>query len=159
MMRILKNIIFNKAEMATSINIRSLPEKATTLTTSTEITKIIEKIPDINDTDIANTNDINIIFENIENTPFKNITVESTPIRRSIRHRKAIFKIIGINIITVNIITVNIIEISETPTISADEKESEKKNYPPKIIIAKIIITNENKPTYEKAIVNSEESQ
>jgi hypothetical protein len=153
-MRILKNIIFNKAEMETSINIRSLPEKATTLTTSTEITKIIEKIPDINDTDIANTNDINIIFENIENTPFKNIIIEPAPIRRSIRHRKAIFKIIEINIMTANII-----EIAETPTISADEGKSEKKNYPSKIIIAKIIITNENKPTYEKAIANLKKSQ
>jgi hypothetical protein len=56
----------------------------------------------------------------------------------------------------INIMAVNAVEIAETPTISADEEESEKENYLPKAIIAKIIIANENKLTYEEAIVNLE---
>jgi hypothetical protein len=151
--RILKNITFNEAEMAISINVRSLPEKTTTLTTFTEITEIIENVPDTSDTDIAKTNNANITFENIENAPFKNIIIEPAPVRKSIQYRKIIFKIIEINAIAANII-----EIAETPIISINEKESEKKNYLPKTIIAKIIIINENKSTYEKAITNLKKS-
>jgi hypothetical protein len=153
-MRILKNIIFNKAEMATSMNIRSLPEKTTTPTTFTEITEIIEKIPNISDADIADVNDINIIFENIENTPFENITVEPASIRRSTRYRKAIFKIMEINTVAVNIVG-----IAEISIIFANEGESEKENYLPKIIIVKLSITNENKSTYEEAMADSKKSQ
>jgi hypothetical protein len=142
--------------MATSINIRSFPEKITTLITFTEITKIteiIEKTSNISDADIADTNDINTIFENIEDAPFENITVEPAPIRKSTRHRKAIFKIMG-----ANAITANAIGVAEAPTTSADKEENEEKNYPSKIMIAKIIIINENKLTYEKTIANLEKS-
>jgi hypothetical protein len=134
-MRILKNIIFNEAEMAISMNIRSLSEKATTLTTSIEITEIIENAPNISDADIANINDINITLENIENAPFKSIIVEPAPIRRSTRYRKAIFKIVR-----TNIMAINVMRVAETPIISINNKKSEKENYPSKIIIAKIII-------------------
>jgi hypothetical protein len=44
--------------------------------------------------------------------------------------------------------------IAETPIIFADEEKSEEKDYLSKIIIAKIIIINEDKPTYEEAIAN-----
>jgi hypothetical protein len=121
-MRILKDITFNEIEIATFINIRNLLEETITLTTSTEITEIIENIPDISDAEIADINDINIILENIENMFFENITVEPAPVRRSIRHKKAIFKIIKINVVTANII-----EIAEASIISADEKKNEKK--------------------------------
>jgi hypothetical protein len=147
--RISKNITFNEAEMAISINIRSFSEKATTLITFIEITEIIEKISDISDTDIADTN---IIFENIEDTFSENITVESAPIRKFIRHRKTTFKIIE-----VNVIAANAVGVAEAPTISADEGESEKENYSSKIIIAKTIITNEDKLTYEEAITSLKE--
>jgi hypothetical protein len=56
MMRILKDMTFNEAEIAIFMNVRSLSEKTTTLITSTKITEIIEIIenaPDISDTDIA----------------------------------------------------------------------------------------------------------
>jgi hypothetical protein len=160
MIRILRDVTFNETEMAISMNIRSLPQKTITLTTSTkstkttEITEIIENASNTNDTDIADTNDANTIFENIENMPFENITVEPAPVRRSIRYRKATFKAIG-----ANTITANVIGATETPTISADEKENEEENYLSKIIIAKSIIANENKPTYEKAITDSEKFQ
>jgi hypothetical protein len=153
-MRILRNITFNEIEIATSINIRSFPEKATTFTTFIEITEIIEKIPDISDADIADANNINTIFENIENAPFKNIIIESAPVRRFTRYRKIIFKIIR-----VNIIAANAIGIAEASIISADEGESEEENYLSKTIIAKLSIANENKLTYEKAMADLKESQ
>jgi hypothetical protein len=138
---------FNEAEMATSINIRSLPQKATTLTTSTETTETIEIIENAPDA-----NDVNIIHENIENAPLESITVEPAPVRRSTRHRKAIFKAIG-----ANTVAANAVEVAETPTISADKKESEKEDYLSKAIIVKSIIANEDKPTYEEAITGSKE--
>jgi hypothetical protein len=144
MMRTSRDVIFNEAVMATSMNVRNLPEEITTLTTSTEIIEIIEKIPDISDADIADTNDTNITLENIEDAPFENITVEPASVRRSIRHRKATFNAVG---------------IAEAPIISADERESEKEDYLPKAIIAKTIIANEDKPTYEEAMAGSEKSQ
>jgi hypothetical protein len=52
--------------------------------------------------------------------------------------------------------TANTVEVAETPIISTDKGKSEKENYPPKTIIAKIIIANENKLTYEKTIADSE---
>jgi hypothetical protein len=154
MIRILKDIIFNETEMAISINIRSLFEETTTLTIFTEITKIIEKISNISDADIADINDINIIFENIENAPFENIIVEPAPVRRSIRYRKAIFKAVE-----TNIMAANIMGIAEAPIISANKKESEEEDYLSKAIITKIIIANENKPTYEEAMANSKKFQ
>jgi hypothetical protein len=156
-MRILRDVIFNEAEMTISINIRSLPEKATIFTTSTKSTKtteIIENIPNVSDTDIADTNDANIIFENIEDAPFENITIESALVRRSIRHRKATFKVIG-----VNAVAANTIGVAETFIISANKKKSEKEDYLSKAIIAKLSITNENKLTYEKAIIDLKEFQ
>jgi hypothetical protein len=117
------------------------------LITFIKITEIIDNVPNISDTNIANINDINIIFENIENAFFENIIIESAPVRRSIRYRKAIFKIIKINIMAANIM-----EIAEAPIISVDKGESEKEDYLPKVIIAKLSIANENKPTYEKAM-------
>jgi hypothetical protein len=93
-----------------------------TLITFTEIIEIIENASDISDTDIANTNNINIIFENIENALFENIIIKAAPIRRSIRYRKAIFKIME-----TNIMAVNAVGIAEISIISADEGESEKK--------------------------------
>jgi hypothetical protein len=83
-------------------------------------------------TDIADINDINIIFENIENAFFENIIIESAPVRKFTRHRKAIFKVIE-----VNTMAINIMEIAEASTISTNEKESEEKDYLSKIIIAK----------------------
>jgi hypothetical protein len=142
---------FNEIKIVISINIRSFSKEITTLTTFIEITEIIENVPDISDTDIADANNTNIIFENIENTSFKNIIVEPALIRRSIRYRKAIFKIIE-----ANAIAVNIVRIAEAPIISADEEESEKKDYLSKAIIAKITIINEDKLTYEKAMADSE---
>jgi hypothetical protein len=135
-----KNITFNEAEIATFMNVRNLFQETTTPTTST---KIIENAPD--------TNDINIILENVEDAPLKSITIEPAPIRRSIRHKKATFKAIEINAIKANAVGA-----AETPIISADEKESEKEDYLSKAIIAKSIITNEDKPTYEKAIADPE---
>jgi hypothetical protein len=158
-MRILKNITFNETEMAISINIRSLPKKAIMFITSIKITEIIENAPNANDINIADINDINTILENIENASFKNITIEPASIRRSMRYRKAIFKIMeanimGINIMEINIMEINIIGIAEAFIISTDKKESEKENYLSKIIIAKSIIANKNKLTYEKAMAN-----
>jgi hypothetical protein len=152
-MRTLRDIMFNEIEIAIFINVRSLSKEATTLTIFTEITEIIEKIPDISDADIANANDINTILENIENTLSENIIVEPAPVRRSIRHRKATFKTVEINIMAANTM-----EIAEAPIISADEGESEKEDYSSKTIIAKTIIANENKPTYEKTIADSKKS-
>jgi hypothetical protein len=143
-------VTFNEIEITISINIRNLSEKITILIIFIEIIEIIENAPNISDTDIANANDINIIFENIENTFFKNIIIESAPVRKSIRHRKAIFKTVK-----ANIVTANIVGIAETSIISADEGESEEKNYLSKAIIAKTIIANENKSIYEKAITDS----
>jgi hypothetical protein len=74
---------FNEVEIAISINIRNFSEEATTLITFIKIIEIIENAPDISDTDIADANDINIILENIENTSFENIIIESAPVRRS----------------------------------------------------------------------------
>jgi hypothetical protein len=145
---------FNETEIATSINIRSLSEKATTFIIFIEIIEIIQKIPDISDIDIADTNDANIIFENIENALFENIIIELALIRRSTRHRKAIFKAVR-----VNAVAVNVVEVAEAPTTPTDEGESEKENYLPKAIIAKIIIANEDKPTYEEAMADLKESQ
>jgi hypothetical protein len=152
MMPILRNITFSEAEMAIFINVRNLSKKATTLITFIEITEIIENAPNISDADIANTNNINIIFENIENAPFKNITVEPAPVRRSTRHRKATFKTVR-----ANTVIINVVGIAETPTISADE-ESEEENYLPKAIFAKSSIANEDKLTYEEAIADSKKS-
>jgi hypothetical protein len=128
--------------MVISINIRSLPQEAITLTTFTEITEtteIIENIPNASDADIANANDTNTTLENIENAPLESITVEPAPVRRSTRHKKATFKAVG---------------AAETPTTPADEEESEKENYLPKIIIVKLTIINEDKLTYEEAIAD-----
>jgi hypothetical protein len=154
MMRILRDVTFNEAEMATSMNIRSLPEEATTLITSTETTEIIENAPNTSDADIADVNDANNTLENIEDAPFESITVDPAPVRRSTRHRKATFKAVG-----ANAVAVNAMGVAEAPTTSADEGESEKKDYLPKAIIAKTIIANEDKPTYEEAMAGSEESQ
>jgi hypothetical protein len=140
--------------MTISINIRNFPKKAIMFIIFTEITEIIENVPNISDADIADTNDVNVILENIENALFKNITVESAPIRRSIRHRKAIFKIME-----VNVMAANIMGIAEAFIISANKEESEKENYLPKIIIAKLFIVNENKLTYEEAMTDSEKFQ
>jgi DNA-binding XRE family transcriptional regulator len=140
--------------MTISINIRNFPEEITMFIIFIKITEIIEKIPDISDTDIADVNDINIIFENIENAFFENITIESAPIRRFIQHRKAIFKIMGINVMAANAVGV-----AKTSIISINEKENEEKNYLPKIMIAKLFIINENKSTYEEMIADSEKSQ
>jgi hypothetical protein len=153
-MRILKDITFNETEIAIFINIRNLPKKATTLITFTEITEIIENIPNISDIDIADINDINIIFENIENTFFENIIVEPAPVRRSTRHRKAIFKVIEINVVIINIVG-----IAEASIIFTNEKESEEEDYLSKAMIAKIIIVNEDKLTYEEVIADSEKFQ
>jgi hypothetical protein len=54
-MRILKDMTFNEAEMATSMNVRSLPEEAITLNTSTETTETIGIIEGIADANDANT--------------------------------------------------------------------------------------------------------
>jgi hypothetical protein len=113
---------FNETEIIISINIRSLSEKTTTFITFIEITEIIENFPDISDIDIANANDANIILKNIENALFESITVEFPPVRRFTRHRKAIFKIIKINIMATNIM-----EIAETSIISVNEKKTRKK--------------------------------
>jgi hypothetical protein len=157
MMPILRNITFSEAEMAISMNVRSLPEEATTLTTFTEITEtteIIEKAPDISDADIADVNDANTTFENIEDAPFENIIIEPAPVRRSIRHRKAIFKAIR-----ANAVAANAVGVAEAPIISADEGESEEEDYLPKAIIAKTIIANENKSTYEEAMADLKKFQ
>jgi hypothetical protein len=58
-----------------------------------------------------------------------------------------------------NIVAANAMKVAEAPTISADERESEEEDYLPKTIIAKIIITNENKSTYEEVMANSEKFQ
>jgi hypothetical protein len=50
----------------------------------------------------------------------------------------------------------NIMRIAEAPTTPTDERESEEENYLPKAIIAKLSITNENKPTYEEAMAELE---
>jgi hypothetical protein len=147
-------MMFNETDIITSINIRSLLKKATTLITSTETTKIIENAPNISNTDIADTNDTNTILKNIENTLFENITIEPASIRRSTRHKKATFKAIG-----ANVITANTVGIAEAPATPANERKSEEENYLPKAIIAKTTIANENKPTYEEAIANSKKSQ
>jgi hypothetical protein len=63
--RTLKNITFNKTEMATSINIRSLPQK-TIMLTSTEITEIIENIPNASDANIANANDTTLLSRTLK---------------------------------------------------------------------------------------------
>jgi hypothetical protein len=152
--RILKDVTFNEAEMAISINIRNFLKEITTLITFIKITEIIEKASDISDADIADVNDINIILENIENAPFENIIIESAPVRRSTRHRKAIFKVVG-----ANAMAANAVGVAEAPTTSADEGESEEEDYLPKAIIAKSSIANEDKPTYEEAMAGSEESQ
>jgi hypothetical protein len=146
-------MIFNEIEMVISINVRSFPEKVTIFITFIEITEIIENIPNISDADIADANDINIILENIENASFESIIVESALIRRSTRHMKVIFKIMG-----ANAVVINVMEVAEASIISADEKESEKEDYLSKVMIAKIIIANENKLTYEKTMADSEES-
>jgi hypothetical protein len=156
MIRILKDITFNETEIAIFINIRNLSQKIITLTTSNEIieiTKIIENAPNINDKDIANANDINIIFENAENALFKNIIIESAPLRRSTWYRKAISKTIK-----TNAVKTNTIEIAETSTIFTDEKESEKEDYLSKTIITKLITANEDKLTCEKIIINLKKS-
>jgi hypothetical protein len=148
---------FNKAEMAISINIRSLPQEAITLTTFTEITEtteIIENIPNASDADIANANDTNTTLENIENAPLESITVEPAPVRRSTRHKKATFKAVGANAVGANTMEANAVGAAETPTTPADEEESEKENYLPKIIIVKLTIINEDKLTYEEAIAD-----
>jgi hypothetical protein len=152
-MRTSKDVTFNEAVMATSMNVRSLPEKATTFTTSTETTEIIEKAPDTSDADIADANDANTTLENIEDAPFESITVEPAPVRRSTRHRKATFKAVG-----TNAAAANAVGAAEAPTTPADEEESEQEDYLPKAMIAKSIITNENKPTYEEAMADSEKS-
>jgi hypothetical protein len=152
MMRILRDITFNETEMAISINIRSFPKKITTFITFIKITEIIENAPNISDADIANINDINIIFENIEDTYFENIIIEPAPVRRSTRNRKAIFKAVG-----ANAMAANAVGVAEAPTTSADEGESEE-DYLPKAMIAKTTIANENKSTYEEAMADSEES-
>jgi hypothetical protein len=139
--------------MAIFMNIRNLFEKITMFTTFIEIIKIIEKIPNINDINIADINNANIILENIEDALFENIIVESAPVRRSIRYRKAIFKIIEINIMIINIIG-----IAEASTIFVNKEESEEKDYLSKIIIAKLFIANENKLTYEKVMADSKKS-
>jgi hypothetical protein len=82
---------------------------------------------------------------------FKNITVEFALIRRSTRHRKAIFKAVE-----ANAITANVVGTAKAPTTSAGKEESEEEDYLPKVIIAKSIITNEDKSTYEKAMADSE---
>jgi hypothetical protein len=53
---------------------------------------------------------------------------------------------------------INAIGIAETPIISTDKEESEKKDYLPKTIITKSPIINENKLTYEKAMADLEKS-
>jgi hypothetical protein len=111
--------MFNETEIAISINIRSFLKKIITFITFIETIEIIENASNISDIDIADINDINIIFENIENAPFKNIIVEPASVRRSIRHRKAIFKAIR-----ANIVAANIMGIAEASIISADERES-----------------------------------
>jgi hypothetical protein len=111
-MRILRNITFNEAEMATSMNMRSLPHEIATLTKSTEIIE-----------------NANITLENVEDAPFENIIVEPAPIRRSIRHRKAIFKAME----------ANAVGAAEALIISADEEESEEEDYLPKVIMAKLM--------------------
>jgi hypothetical protein len=135
----IKNMTFNEAEIAIFMNMRSLFQK---ITTSIIFTEIIE--------DIADVNDINIILENIEDAFLENIIIESAPVRRFTRYRKAIFKIIGANAVRANVIKINIMRAAEASIIFADEKESEKEDYLSKIIIAKSIITNENKLTYEE---------
>jgi hypothetical protein len=137
-MRILRDITFNETEMATSMNMRNLLHETVTLI---KFIEIIENTSDINN---ANT-----IFENAEDTPLKNITVEPAPVRRSIRHKKATFKAVG----------ANAVGAAEAPIISADEEENEEEDYLPKAIIAKSTTTNEDKPTYEEAMANSEKFQ
>jgi hypothetical protein len=58
-----------------------------------------------------------------------------------------------------NAVIVNAIGVAEARIIFADKEESEEENYLSKIIIAKIIIINENKPTYEKSITDLEKFQ
>jgi hypothetical protein len=152
--RILRNVTFNEAEIAISMNVRNLSEEITMFITFTEIIEIIEKAPDISDIDIADANDINIIFENIEDALFENITVEPASVRRFTRHKKAIFKAVG-----ANVMAANAIGIAEASTISADKEESEEEDYLPKAIIAKSFIANEDKPTYEKAMPGLKKSQ
>jgi hypothetical protein len=151
--RILKNITFNETEIATSINIRSLPQEATTFTTSTEITEI---------TTNANTN-----LNNAEKAFSENIIINLKFIRKLIRHRKIIFKIMKINIIKQTAVRANIIKeiavktyimkVTKALIISINENW-DNENDLPQIIIAKLIIVNKNKVTYEKAIANSEKS-
>jgi hypothetical protein len=164
-MRILRNITFNEAEIAISINIRSLPHETATLTTSTETTEItktteiIENAPNANDTDIADINDTNTILENIKNAFLENIIIEPAPVRRSIRHKKTTFKTVETNIIRANTIEANAIKVAEASTTPINEKKSEKEDYLPKAIIAKLITANEDKLTYEKTIVNLKKFQ
>jgi hypothetical protein len=92
------------------------------------------------------------------------VSVEPAPGRKYIRHRKATSKAIGANAmkgntVKANTMKANAVGAAKTPTPSADEKESEEENYLPKVIIAKSTTTNENKPTYEKAMANSEKFQ
>jgi hypothetical protein len=139
-MRTSRDMTFNKAEIATSMNVRSLPQKATTPTTSTETTET--------------TTNANTDLDDAEKAPFESITVDPRPVRRSTRHRKATFKAIG-----ANAVGANAVGAAGTPTTPADEEESEQEDYLPKAMIAKSIITNENKPTYEEAMASSEEFQ
>jgi hypothetical protein len=148
----IKKYNINETEIATSINILSLPQKTTTLITSTEITEIteiIENILNASDADIANINDANTTLENIENAPFKNIIIEPAPVRRSTRHWKATIKAIG-----ANTMGINTVGAAETPPTPANKKESEEKNYLPKAIITKSTTANEDKSTYEKIMAN-----
>jgi hypothetical protein len=62
------------------------------------------------------------------------------------------------NAMEANAMEANAVRIAETPIIFADEKASEEEDYLSKAIIDKLITINEDKPTYEEAIVNLEKS-
>ena len=141
--------------MATSMNVRSLPQKATTPTTFTTTTA-------------TNANDANTTPENAKNAPSESITVDPAPVRRSTRHRKATFKAVGANAVGgtavgANAMGANIVGAAETPTTPTDVEDvlynCGDEDYPPQAIIAKSITTNENKPTYEEAMASSEGPQ
>jgi hypothetical protein len=65
----------------------------------------------------------------------------------------------GTNVMGANIMEVNAVGAAEASIIFADEEKSEEENYLPKVITAKSITANEDKPTYEEAMASSEKFQ
>jgi hypothetical protein len=145
-----KNITFNETEITISINIRNLLQETTISIAFIKNSEIITTATNINDT--------NITPENAKNALSENITIDPAPVRKSIQHRKAIFKIVEIN--TVGGAAVGAAETFTTPADVEDLLYNYRnKNHSPQTIIAKSITVNENKPIYEKAMASSKKSQ